>query len=66
MPYYPMMNWGYYSYMGFMMSLIWIIILLIIAYYVDKLVKQGKTLAPKDGESAQDILDMRYAKGELD
>jgi putative membrane protein len=65
MPYYPMMDWGYYPYMGFGMSLIWLIVILVVAYYVYKLIKHGKILAPEKLESAEDILAKRYAKGEL-
>jgi putative membrane protein len=65
MPYNPMMDWGYYPFMGFWMNLIWLIVILVIAYYVYKLIKQEKILAPNKLESAEDILAKRYAKGEL-
>ena len=65
MPYYPMMDWGYYPYMGFEMNFYWLIVLLVIADYVYKLIKHGKILAPEKLESAEDILAKRYAKGEL-
>ncbi len=60
-----MMDWGYYPFMGFWMNLIWLIVILVIAYYVYKLIKQEKILAPNKLESAEDILAKRYAKGEL-
>jgi putative membrane protein len=60
-----MMDWGYYPFMGFLMSLIWLIVILVIAYYVYKLLKHEKILAPRNVESAEDILAKRYAKGEL-
>ena len=69
MPYYqPMMDWGYYPFMGFWMSLIWLIVLIVIAYFVYKLIKSEKILAPRKSESsktAEDILNERYAKGEV-
>jgi uncharacterized membrane protein len=37
----------------------------VIAYYVYKLIKQERILAPNNLESAEDILAKRYAKGEL-
>ena len=65
MPYYPMMGW--YPFMGFMMGLIWLIILIAIAYFVYKLIKSGKILAQSKPiiKSVEDILAERYAKGEL-
>jgi putative membrane protein len=65
MPYYPMMDWGYYPFMGFWMILIWLIVLLAIAYFLYKLIKSEKILTPQNVESAEDILAKRYAKGEL-
>jgi putative membrane protein len=63
-----MMDW--YSqnpFMGFWMSLIWLIIVIIIAYLIYKLIKSEKILAPSKtiGKSAGDILAERYAKGDL-
>ena len=60
-----MMDWGYYPFMGFWMILIWLIVLLAIAYFVYKLIKSEKILTPQNVESAEDILAKRYAKGEL-
>ena len=65
MPYYPMMDWGYYPFTGFWMNLIFLIVLLVLAYFVYKLIKRENILAPKNVESAEDILARRYAKGEL-
>jgi putative membrane protein len=68
--YYPMMD-GYYSgwhpFMGIGMGLIWLIFLIVVAYLVYKLIKNEKILAPKKQamKSAVDILDERYAKGEV-
>ena len=68
--YYPMMD-GYYSgwhpFMGFGMGLIWLIFLIAVAYLVYKLIKNEKILAPKKlaMKNAVDILDDRYAKGEV-
>jgi uncharacterized membrane protein len=68
--YYPMMD-GYYSgwhpFMDFGMGLIWLPCLIVVAYLVYKLIKSEKILAPKKPSmrSAVDILDERYAKGEV-
>lgn len=61
MSYYPMMEW--YPFMGFWMSLIWLIIILLIAYFVYKQIKSGKLI--ESGKSAEDHLAERYTKGEL-
>ncbi len=65
MPYYHMMDW--YPYMGFWMSLFWLVILIIVAYLIYKLIKQEKEIVPSriPDKSAMDILAERYAKGEL-
>ncbi len=65
MPYYPMMGW--YPYMGFGMSLIWLIVIIVIAYLIYKLIKEGRILAPQKPvtRGAEDILAERYAKGEI-
>ena len=69
MPYYPpMMDWGYFPFMGFWMSLTWLIVLIVIAYFIYKLIKSEKILAPRKIESsktAEDVQNERYAKGEL-
>jgi putative membrane protein len=61
MPYYHM---GSYPFMGFGMGLIWLIFLIVVAYFVYKLIKNERILAPPS-RSAEDILAERYAKGEL-
>jgi|WetSurSiteA1Bulk_404760.scaffolds.fasta_scaffold93864_1 putative membrane protein len=68
--YYPMMDGCYaggHPFFGMGMALIWLIFLIVVAYLVYKLIKSGKILAPKEPSirSAADILDERYAKGEL-
>jgi putative membrane protein len=65
MPYNGMMDW--YPYMGFWTGIIWLIIIIVIAYLVYRLIKSEKILAPSgpSGKSAEDILAERYAKGEL-
>ena len=62
MPYYHMM--GPYPFMGFGMGLIWLIFLIVVAYFVYKLIKSERILAPPSS-SAENILAERYAKGEL-
>jgi putative membrane protein len=65
MPYYPMM--GRYPYMGFGMSLVWLIVIIVIAYFIYRLIESKKILAQNRPaiKSAEDILAERYAKGEL-
>ena len=69
MPYYPpMMDWGYYPFMGFWTSLIWLIIIIIVAYFIYKMIKREKILAQREiapGKSSEDILNERYANGEI-
>jgi putative membrane protein len=63
MPYYHM-----YPFFGFGTGIIWFVAIAIIAYLVYKLIKEEKVLAPSkiaSGKSAEDILNERYAKGEL-
>ncbi|MFZ3092951.1 MAG: SHOCT domain-containing protein [Methanothrix sp.] len=61
MPYYPMMEW--YPFMGFWMNLIWLIVILLIAYFIYKQMKSGKLI--ESSKSAEDHLAERYARGEL-
>lgn len=62
MPYYHM-----YPFMGFGTGIIWLIVVLVIGYLVYNLIKEGRILAPSKipGKNAEDILNERYAKGEL-
>jgi uncharacterized membrane protein len=63
MPFYHM-----YPSMGFGAGIIWLIAIAAIAYLVYKLIRDEKILAPTKiapVKSAEDILDDRYAKGEL-
>ena len=65
MPYYPMMGW--YPYMGFGMGLLWLIVIIVIAYLIYRLIKNERILVPNRPvtKSPEDILAERYAKGEL-
>jgi len=68
--YYPMMDdyyFGWHPFMGLGMGLVWLIFLIVVAYLIYKLIKSEKILAPKKPsiQSATDIIDERYAKGEL-
>jgi putative membrane protein len=65
MPYYHTMD--YYPFMGFWTGLVWLIVIIVVAYLIYKLIKSEKILAPQTTpiKSAADILDERYAKGEL-
>ena len=62
MPYYHM-----YPLMGFGMGLLWLVVIIVIAYLIYRLVKDGKILSPSRpaARSAEDILAERYAKGEI-
>jgi putative membrane protein len=65
MPYCHMFGW--YPHMGFGTSLVWLIAIVVIAYLIYRLIKNEKILAPSKAsiKSAEDILNERYAKGEL-
>jgi putative membrane protein len=57
---------GSYPFMGFGMGLIWLIFLIVVAYFVYKLIKSERILAPPSRiAGAENILAERYAKGEL-
>jgi uncharacterized membrane protein len=58
-PYYHM-----YPYMGFWTGLVWLIVIIVIAYLIYRLIKSEKILAPNRPliRSAEDILAERYAK----
>ena len=62
-----MMDWYQSPFMGFWTSLIWLIIVIVVAYLIYKLKKSEKILAPSRPviRSAEDILAERYAKGEV-
>ena len=49
------------------MSLIWLVILILIAYLIYRLIKKDRDIEPSvtSSKSAMDILAERYAKGEL-
>lgn len=65
MPYYHMIGW--HPFMGFGMGLLWLLVIIVIAYFIYKLIKEGRILAPNRPAiiSAEDILNERYAKGEI-
>ena len=63
MPYYHM-----YPFMGFGTGILWLVAIVVIAYLIYKLVKSEKILLPSrivSSKSAEDVLNERYAKGEL-
>jgi len=54
--------------MGFGTGILWLVAIVVIAYLIYKLVKSEKILLPSrivSSKSAEDILNERYAKGEL-
>jgi putative membrane protein len=57
-----------YPFAGFGTGILWLIVVLVIGYLVYKLIKDEKIFAPSkivSSKSAEDILNERYAKGEL-
>ncbi len=66
----PMMNWGNHGIgwgMGFgwfFMLLFWVLVVLGIAYII-RMISERSGTGPKREESALDILENRYAKGEI-
>jgi putative membrane protein len=57
----------YYPFMGFWTSLMWLVVIVVVAYLIYKLIRSEKILAPSKQyiKNAEDILAERYAKGEL-
>jgi len=63
MPYYYM-----HPFMGFGTGILWLVAIVVIAYLIYKLIKSEKILLPSriaSSKTAEDILDERYAKGEV-
>ena len=63
MPYYHM-----YPFMGFGTGILWLVAIVVIAYLIYKLIKSEKILLPSrivTSRTAEDILNERYAKGEV-
>ncbi len=58
----PMMNYGY----GYGVTFMWIALLIVIGLLVYFSVRSRKTTGPTCHESPLDILQRRYAKGEID
>jgi putative membrane protein len=57
-----------YPFMGFGTGILWLVAIVVIAYLIYKLIKSEKILLPSrivSSKGAEDILDERYAKGEL-
>ena len=57
-----------HPFMGFGTGILWLVAIVVIAYLIYKLVKSEKILLPSrivSSKSAEDILNERYAKGEL-
>ena len=53
--------------MGFGIGLLWLIVIIMVAYLIYRLIKNDMILAPRRpmSKSAEDILAERYAKGEI-
>ena len=53
--------------MGFGIGLLWLIVIIMVAYLIYRLIKNEIILAPSKpmSRSAEDILAERYAKGEI-
>jgi putative membrane protein len=57
-----------HPFMGFGTGIMWLVAVVVIAYLIYKLIKSEKILAPSkigSSKSAEDILNERYAKGEI-
>jgi putative membrane protein len=56
-----------YPFMGFGMGLFWLIAIIVVTYFIYKLIKSEKILVPSRPaiRSTEDILSEKYAKGEL-
>jgi len=57
-----------HPFMGFGTGILWLVAIVVIVYLIYKLIKSEKILLPSrivSSKSAEDILDERYAKGEL-
>ena len=57
-----------HPFMGFGTGILWLIVIVVIAFLIYKLIKSEKIQLPSriaSSKSAEDILDERYAKGEL-
>ena len=65
---YTKLYYHMHPFMGFGTGIIWLIAIVVIAYLIYKLIKSEKILLPSrivSSKGAEDILDERYAKGEL-
>lgn len=70
MPFHHMISGFHHNlhqFFGLGMGLIWLIIIIFLAYFIYRLTKEDILLNPleKSSKSSKDILDERYAKGEL-
>jgi putative membrane protein len=57
-----------HPFMGFGIGIIWLVAIVVLAYLIYKLIKREKIILPSriiSSKSPEDILDERYAKGEL-
>ena len=57
-----------HPFMGFGTGILWLVAIVVIAYLVYKLIKSEKILLPSrivSSKTAEDILNERYAKGEV-
>jgi len=57
-----------HPFMGFGTGILWLVAIVVIAYLIYKLIKSEKILLPSriaSSKTAEDILDERYAKGEV-
>jgi len=59
-------GWGMMGGWGWLgMVLTWAVIILLIVWLVRSLMNPNSGIKPNDPSSARDVLDMRYAHGEL-
>lgn len=64
-PAHSMGGWNHMVGGGWFMWLIWIIIIGVIVYFLVALTRRSKSTLGMTGESPEDVLKKRYAKGEI-
>ena len=61
-----MMGWGYGMLGGFGMLLFWGVIIVLLVVFARSFMGRSSSQEPRPGQTALDILQERYAKGEID
>jgi putative membrane protein len=58
-------GWGF-GFPGFGMIVIWVLIIVLAVWLVRAFVGTGTDAGPRTGKSARQVLEERYARGEID